>query len=694
MPTPRGGSCNPYPCEQLQQTQDPFAHRRVNQFKLEAPVDVRLDQLRSKIDLHDSWVKQHVMILEETIGSMSKRMDRLLTSGCAPAVLPVAQVVPASLQSSSPVPLAASAEESNGNNIALRDSVEKLRLDLTDLLGAFDLGKQKKDVDVVPKRIQDEKPAIAKEGDVRVSSVPLLAIADEGAAAPEELDAQTLKRKAQFARLERKVNKNGQLSASDCVRIIQQVCPIAPQVEEVDRMLSFLQAPKQLGVHVLDLNTFLRLMDEPPVEAFPLREAFRKEADGEANPAQVRENTTGTVALLLDVVPAAAVALNALVIGISSDVDPTSPVWQVLEFIFTGFFTLECLFKIRLFGLGNFLCGEDRMWNLFDVTCILTAYVDMFVTYILVPFMGTDEPDSGVFMLLKMLRLARLSRLIRLLHFKIFEELKMMVLGVFSGLRVLFWAIVLLFSIVYLLGVVMRKTVGETEEEFNTLVGAMFSVFRCFVDGCAAYNGTPLQEKLRKEYGAVFMILYTLVFLLVTFGLFNLIMAIFIDNVVSAQGEKKRRELGESRDSTRAQMTNIIRRLTGAVPADSNVQEVPAEDDPILQMEVSREVFQQWLDDAEMIAMMEDAGIETSSKYEIYDVLDVDMNGGLKFQEIVDGLLNLRGEVSKADIVAVRMKVRHITKVLELMTPMLEQASGMKAGADAAEFKIEGTKKA
>ena len=77
-----------------------------------------------------------------------------------------------------------------------------------------------------------------------------------------------------------------------------------------------------------------------------------------------------------------------------------------------------------------------------------------------------------------------------------------MIQGVFTGLRVLFWAVVLLVGCMYLLGVVTRTLIGNVEEltvreEFGTVPAAMFTCFRCFTDGCAATDGTPLQEHLR-----------------------------------------------------------------------------------------------------------------------------------------------------------------------------------------------------
>merc|ERR1719162_1154828 len=103
-----------------------------------------------------------------------------------------------------------------------------------------------------------------------------------------------------------------------------------------------------------------------------------------------------------------------------------------------------------------------------------------------------------------------------------------MIFGVVSGMRVLFWALVVLFGIIYFLGVVTSNLFRATYQEFRNVPTAMLTVFRCFTDGCSAFDGTPLQEKLWETYGPLFALIYVLVMMLVTFGLFNLIMAIFM----------------------------------------------------------------------------------------------------------------------------------------------------------------------
>merc|ERR1712087_836357 len=69
--------------------------------------------------------------------------------------------------------------------------------------------------------------------------------------------------------------------------------------------------------------------------------------------------------------------------------------------------------------------------------------------------------------------------------------------------------------------------------------------------------------------------------------------------------------------------------------------------------------------DPEMLTMLEEVEIETCTKFELFDVLDVDMGGELELDELITGLMKLRGPISKSDIVATRLKVRHVTKMME-----------------------------
>ncbi|CAK9036410.1 unnamed protein product [Durusdinium trenchii] len=122
-----------------------------------------------------------------------------------------------------------------------------------------------------------------------------------------------------------------------------------------------------------------------------------------------------------------------------------------------------------------------------------------------------------------------------------------MVLGVISGMRVLAWAMVLLAPwtkgktgkaavrvydvvLIFAAAIFFTSMFGESCLELRSVRFSMFTLFRCFTDGCVDYEGKPLSEKLHEIYGLWFVIPYVFLFVGVTLGLFNLIMAIFIDN--------------------------------------------------------------------------------------------------------------------------------------------------------------------
>lgn len=407
--------------------------------------------------------------------------------------------------------------------------------------------------------------------------------------------------------------------------------------------------------------------------------------------------------IFLDVIPAVIISINAVVVGLSADICPDHTVWVILEIFFTAFFTLEVIVKMKVFSIREFLCGPDWYWSWFDLFCVGLAYLEMCMS---LPSSGlgtTDcragESEGGAgFGALKMLKLARLGRIVRLLKFKIFVELKLMIQGVFTGLRVLFWAVILLCACIYLLGVVC-KTLLSQYEEFSTVPAAMFTSFRCFTDGCSAYDGTPLQERIRKEVGGIWMTAYILVFLFITIGIFNLIMAVFIDNVNDGSVKKKQYTLGMTADKTEL---NLADKLKGMCFNSGVVKRQDLEDD--LEEEprftdgqdfegrcnrikramgrsgciITKRTFNSWLlHNNELLESLDDAEIDTSSKFELFDVLDIDLSGKLPFRETVEGLMKCRGPVSKTDIISIRLRVRYLTRLVQQIHKKLDCPAAM-----------------
>lgn len=392
-----------------------------------------------------------------------------------------------------------------------------------------------------------------------------------------------------------------------------------------------------------------------------------------------------STARLLEFLPALVIVANSLVFAFQELVPANdTDFWEIVEICFMVFYLIEAVVKLRLMGCKGYFRGPEWAWNFFDMLCLILTVFDFVVTQVVLYIGASQSVDLSILTLLKTLRLARLARLIRALRYPIFRELNLMVMGVFSGMRILVWAIVLLIVFIYVVAVAMNKLIGDVEPEFGTLMDSMMTLFRCFTDGCTAYDGTPLQERLQRTYGAVFFTGYILVFMLVTVGIFNLIMAIFIDNVMTSQLERKQRHLSETASDTEVALKDILCRLLknckpALIPCSiaeemesiqasriSDKAKVRACFDCLSGADVviSRDAFRVWLQEPQFLQVLEDADIDIHNKATLFDLMDADMGGSLSTDEVFCGLMQLRGPPTKGDIIGISLRVTHIARLV------------------------------
>lgn len=236
------------------------------------------------------------------------------------------------------------------------------------------------------------------------------------------------------------------------------------------------------------------------------------------------------------------IVANGIIIGVQTDPHLNNWFgWQIFEVFFVCVFSIEALLKMMHAGIREHFWGHDFTWNIFDMTIILFAIFDMIFSNVFPQF------HLSQLIILRLIRLTRLARLVRIFRLKSMKELTLMVKGLFGGMLTLLWAIIILLFVIYISSVAMTTLVNTTDLDSvsldfrdevypisHYLHWSMLTIFRCFIGDCSSRLGTPLIYMLIDVYGAPIALLWIAVMFLVIFGLFNLVMAIYLENTLAS----------------------------------------------------------------------------------------------------------------------------------------------------------------
>jgi len=372
------------------------------------------------------------------------------------------------------------------------------------------------------------------------------------------------------------------------------------------------------------------------------------------------------------------IIINGVLIGMQTDPKFESWAgWVWTEACTVLFFVLEAILRVRFRGIARYFCGVDCWWNLFDAIIILLALGDIIMT-VLAETSGTQSLT-----VLRLLRLTRLSRLIRFFRLGFMQELQLMMKGLLSGFRTLIWAFVLLLFVIYVFAVFLTTTIGRADENivhkegiFSSVPIAMFTTFRCFVGDCITSEGHPIAKLLFDAHGWLFVFGYVVSFMVVTFGIFNVIIAIYVEITMNAA--KRNEEMDKNRrDREAIRVAHITKQLVKMFcSAHRNLSHCPMSSrdmDAVLSHTgdeeidedalISKELFLLVVQDRKVQKLLDNLDVP-SDRAHLFDIIDADGSGGLHLSELVQGLLKVRGEARKSDMVASLLAVRAVQDML------------------------------
>lgn len=400
-----------------------------------------------------------------------------------------------------------------------------------------------------------------------------------------------------------------------------------------------------------------------------------------------------------DSVVAVVIIAYAGILGVSADVKWHG--WQNVEYCFTAFFVVELLTKMIGLGPRSFFCGPDSSWNICDTVIVSIAVLDSSLFLLILE--ASDTEISNLY-IVRAVRLCRLARLLRLLRFSMFAELKTMISGVVSGLKVLAWAIILFFILLYVTAIMLRQLLGpgfelaesteprydpELKKAFANMKSSINTLYMCFTGECNASDGSPLQVHIFDQQGFVFAVCAMLIMLFVTIGLFNLIMATFVDNVLRKGRQRKLEQIASQAKRYERRLRQLVKAFceSGSISFVSRQSSAPLAQlqkgcsncfrwcleklgfelhgrdssmkaDSVGSLVITRERFRELLSEPLIEETMVQLEIETTSHDELFDVLDADMSGELDVEELIHGLMQLRGPPEKKDTIGSLLCIR------------------------------------
>ncbi|CAJ1459289.1 unnamed protein product [Effrenium voratum] len=236
--------------------------------------------------------------------------------------------------------------------------------------------------------------------------------------------------------------------------------------------------------------------------------------------------------------------------------DQGTAVFQIAGACYTALFTLELILRLLANGCRRFYCSEDWAWGFLDTFIVLTSLWEAAMD-VLQALTSQDGTSSvGAISGLKAFRIIRITRIfktVRLMRiFRFVMALRMLITSIFHTLKSLFWALVLLFLIVYVFAVLFVQAVSDykldagnaefTAEElaaaetyYGSLLSTMIGLFMSIAGG-VSWENMLLPLKTVSGVWVTFFLFYVA---FTYFAVLNVVTAVFCQSAIeSAQNDQ------------------------------------------------------------------------------------------------------------------------------------------------------------
>jgi len=287
-----------------------------------------------------------------------------------------------------------------------------------------------------------------------------------------------------------------------------------------------------------------------------------------------------------------------------------------------------------------------------------------------------------------------------------FTELTQMISGAMGGMRTLMWSIVLISLPLFAVALLLRETLGNAADpdsstkKFSSLAESFFTLFRCVLGDCTQEDGKPIFVHVTSTHGWGFGVLYFLVMVGFTFGLCNVIAAIYVENTVAAS---KYNELTRKRDRIQnekmladltkllletvlriGELHDFVEFVDQSVCVDADGSQNPNEYIELLVKRAAEvQITKTWWSllqmDKQFVEVLSELDIASEDMADLFETFDLDGDGKVGLAELLRGIKKLRGDARRADVVEISLQgsaIYHTIADLQTTTEKSFRAQG------------------
>jgi hypothetical protein len=354
--------------------------------------------------------------------------------------------------------------------------------------------------------------------------------------------------------------------------------------------------------------------------------------------------------------------------------DKMPVIFILVDLAFTPIFTVELVLRLIHEGRNFFLFRQSSVFlNYLDVIIVASSLFE-FVADVLFLMHGHtfgEGAESGSVGVVRFVRVAKLLRVIRIARIGRFMlAFRSLIIATVATLNSLAWAMLLLFLVIYAFGIIYtqratdlimdlrrsdqegiidpdrQRNVDLIIQYWGSLSASMFTLYKAIAQGISWEVALIPFEVLD---GGRFEALVFLVYVSFTyFAVLNVLTASFCQSAIQAAGEKREIVVQNQLDFKRNQLKHI-----GEIFEQMDVNQSGI---------IRLDQFEEAMETDETQALLESIGVNFSDAWFLFKQLDINEDNKLGAKEFVDGIMQLKGEAKRIDLLSIEKRMDKILK--------------------------------